>query len=184
MQNEPHQMTRTERRVRRNYELLLEAFRHQIVEVGVESTSVASVAERADMALGSFYNHFDSRRAALDELIVIELIEPLTTLMANTSDEQPHHRLEFVGTMLAERFADDTRRRLWSRLLAQDTPAREDVRLALAGLFTRSRYQHHLASCALGMIEASVSGPSPALIDLLPTSLASLAHLQESLIEC
>lgn len=61
--------TRTERRREQTHELLLDALYDAIVEGGLDHATVAEVAERADLAVGTFYNHFDSRDDAIAELV-------------------------------------------------------------------------------------------------------------------
>lgn len=58
-----------ERRRRETHALLLQAGRALFVERAVEQVSIESITERAGVAKGSFYNHFESREALFDEVI-------------------------------------------------------------------------------------------------------------------
>ncbi|MGZ5311085.1 MAG: helix-turn-helix domain-containing protein, partial [Solirubrobacterales bacterium] len=52
---------RQQRRRERTRGRLLEAARDLFAEQGVEATTIAAIAERADVGFGSFYNHFESK---------------------------------------------------------------------------------------------------------------------------
>jgi len=60
--------TRTERRRQQTHDILLDALHSTITESGLAATTVAEVAERADVAIGTFYNHFEGRDEAITEL--------------------------------------------------------------------------------------------------------------------
>jgi len=60
--------TRAERRRQQTHDALLDAMRDTITEMGLSAATVAEVAERADVAIGTFYNHFDGRDDAISEL--------------------------------------------------------------------------------------------------------------------
>lgn len=66
---------RGQRRKERTRRSLLDAARDTISERGVDATTIADIAERADVAFGSFYNHFDSKdtiiEAVIDESIAL-----------------------------------------------------------------------------------------------------------------
>jgi AcrR family transcriptional regulator len=47
---------------------------------GVEHTAIADIAERADIAIGSFYNHFSTKDELVDALIEDSLSEQLRLL--------------------------------------------------------------------------------------------------------
>jgi AcrR family transcriptional regulator len=47
---------------------LLDAARAVIGEKGVDAVTIGEIAERADVAFGSFYNHFESKEALVDAL--------------------------------------------------------------------------------------------------------------------
>ena len=61
-----------ERGARRRHQTrraLLDAARQVIGERGVDATTIGEITERADVAFGSFYNHFESKDALVDDLI-------------------------------------------------------------------------------------------------------------------
>lgn len=60
--------TRAEK-VARNRLALLHAGAEVVGELGYEEASVARIAERAGLAHGTFYKHFESRQAMFDELL-------------------------------------------------------------------------------------------------------------------
>jgi len=62
---------------------LLKAARELIAERGLDGLRISDVAERGDVGLGSFYSHFPSREALVDEI----LRETLTTLADNVLTE-------------------------------------------------------------------------------------------------
>jgi AcrR family transcriptional regulator len=73
--------TRTERRRARTRESLVTAARGLIAETGVSGLRVAEITERADVALGSFYNHFESKEEVI-EAIVADTVRAIAS--ANT----------------------------------------------------------------------------------------------------
>src|SRR5262245_48439011 len=75
-----HAGGRVERRKARTRRNLLAAARHLFAARGVEHTTIADIAERADVAIGSFYNHFSTKDELLDALIEQALSEQLRLL--------------------------------------------------------------------------------------------------------
>src|SRR5262245_2560742 len=65
--------TRTDRRRARTRTELIAAARSLIAEKGVEGLRVGEITERADVALGSFYNQFTSKDE-MGEAIVAETV--------------------------------------------------------------------------------------------------------------
>jgi len=61
--------TRTERRRARTRESLVTAARSLIAENGVSGLRVGEITERADVALGSFYNHFESKEEVVEAIV-------------------------------------------------------------------------------------------------------------------
>ncbi len=72
--------TRTDRRRARTRQALIDAARDLIAENGVGGLRVGEITERADVALGSFYNHFDSKDEVV-EAIVAETIGSIATAL-------------------------------------------------------------------------------------------------------
>lgn len=64
---------RNARRKQRNRARLLEAARRVMARKGVDAATVAEITAEADLALGTFYNYFDSKEAVL-EGVVAELL--------------------------------------------------------------------------------------------------------------
>jgi AcrR family transcriptional regulator len=59
--SEPVPSNRTDRRRARTRAALIEAARSVFAERGVEGATIQAITDAADVAKGSFYNHFDSR---------------------------------------------------------------------------------------------------------------------------
>ena len=62
------QLTRSERRQLETRNSMLEAVVDLLVETGTPKLSTTDIAERADVAVGTFYNHFLSVEEAIDEV--------------------------------------------------------------------------------------------------------------------
>ena len=73
--------TRTDRRRERTRGKLTDATRELIAEKGVAGLRIQEITERADVALGSFYNHFDSKEAVV-EAVIAESLESMTQTLA------------------------------------------------------------------------------------------------------
>ena len=82
-QTQPTAPTRRQRR-RLEIELrLLDASKRLFIEKGYDETTVAEIAETADVAYGTFFNYFPAKSdllAAMGEREVAELSEQLNTL--------------------------------------------------------------------------------------------------------
>jgi AcrR family transcriptional regulator len=72
----PAAPTRRERRRERTRAQLVAAGRELITEKGVAGLRIGEIARRADVGLGSFYNHFESK----DELVATVVTESLQEL--------------------------------------------------------------------------------------------------------
>lgn len=55
-----------------------------ISERGVAGLRITDVTERADVALGSFYNHFESKEALVDEVVRQSLAEIVDAILQTT----------------------------------------------------------------------------------------------------
>lgn len=75
--------TRADRRRERTRRRLLEAGRVLIAERGVAGLRIQEITERADVALGSFYNHFPTK----DDLVEAVVGESMATLAAATIEK-------------------------------------------------------------------------------------------------
>jgi AcrR family transcriptional regulator len=58
----------TRRRLRTRARLI-DAARRLIAEKAIEATPIAEITEAADVAIGSFYNHFESKEALLEAVV-------------------------------------------------------------------------------------------------------------------
>jgi len=66
------QMNRSERRRVDTHNKLFAALRSEIATSGLGEMTVQAVTERADVALGTFYNHFEHKNAAIEALSALE----------------------------------------------------------------------------------------------------------------
>lgn len=73
--------TRTDRRRERTRGKLTDATRELIAEKGVAGLRIQEITERADVALGSFYNHFESKEAVV-EAVIAESLRGITETLA------------------------------------------------------------------------------------------------------
>ena len=79
--NRPHGETRTERNWREVHERLVAASVSEVAENGLDGATIRSITTRANVATGTFYNHFADLEQVLDELA-----ESLLILLANSTD--------------------------------------------------------------------------------------------------
>src|SRR5882757_8823572 len=79
---------RTDRRRERTRGKLTDATRELIVEKGVSGLRINEITERADVALGSFYNHFESKEEIVDAVVTDSLRE-LAEALATGAVEDP-----------------------------------------------------------------------------------------------
>lgn len=78
-----------ERRKARTRAALLAAARELFAARGLERTTIAEIAERADIAIGSFYNYFPTKEELLEALLEAELaaqVEVLRRRQAQAGD--------------------------------------------------------------------------------------------------
>lgn len=73
---------RVERRKARTRAALLAAARELFAANGFQDTAIAEIADRADIAIGSFYNYFRTKEELLDALLEEELTRQLLLLQA------------------------------------------------------------------------------------------------------
>jgi len=76
---------RTDRRRERTRAQLTGATRSLIAEKGVAALRINEITERADVALGSFYNHFSSKEEIV-EAVVADSLRELAEALATVSD--------------------------------------------------------------------------------------------------
>ena len=124
------QTTRADRRRAETRARLLAAARELFAEKGVGATRIGEITERADVAAGSFYNHFADK----DEIV--------DAVMADVTEEQ--------GALV-----DELTRELTDPAAVVAFAHRHFVRLAgsdprFAGLLIRLDASHRLLTAALG----------------------------------
>jgi len=73
---------RSQRRKARTRSALVAAARHLFAAQGMESTTIAQIADLADVAVGSFYNHFETKDELLAALVHETLGEQLARLQS------------------------------------------------------------------------------------------------------
>ena len=73
---------RVQRRKARTRAALLAAARELFASTGFQQTTIAEIAEHADIAIGSFYNYFRTKEELLDALLEDELARQLHLLQA------------------------------------------------------------------------------------------------------
>ncbi|MDG2303432.1 MAG: TetR/AcrR family transcriptional regulator [Candidatus Binatia bacterium] len=61
--------TRGSRRKQRNRERLVTAAATILSRKGVDAATIAEITEEADLGFGTFYNHFESKEAIVDEVL-------------------------------------------------------------------------------------------------------------------
>ncbi|MDG2113074.1 MAG: TetR/AcrR family transcriptional regulator [Actinomycetota bacterium] len=76
--------SRIQKRWRRVHESLLRALYQIIADDGVDAVVVSTVTDAADVSANTFYNHFESRDAAIHELL-----ESMAQLNEHTFDDTP-----------------------------------------------------------------------------------------------
>lgn len=97
------QTSRVERRKTRTRAALLAAAKTLFAGQGVESTTIADIAERADIAVGSFYNYFATKDDLLAALLELSLSEQLAALqMRQAQVDDPAEAISIAHRHLVE----------------------------------------------------------------------------------
>ena len=78
--------TRTDRQRLRTRRLLLDAGRTLIAAKGVAGLRIQDITEEADVALGSFYNYFQSKEELLEAVITESLSDLTSAIITNVDD--------------------------------------------------------------------------------------------------
>ena len=88
------ELTRSQKRAQRTLRSLLEAGEHVFGANGLQQVTIAEITDRADVALGSFYNYFENRDALLDAVLdeAFESQLKLSRIMLR-DDTSPANRL-------------------------------------------------------------------------------------------
>ncbi len=142
----PRAGTRVERRKARTRAGLLAAARQLFAARGLEHTTIAQIAEHADIAIGSFYNYFRTKDELLDALLEDELSKQRALLeLRQAHVEDPAEKISIAHRHLVRVAQSDSDwawllvrleipfRAAWSAL---GQSARSDLRSAIeAGRF-------------------------------------------------
>ena len=99
--------SRTERKRARNRDALLLAARGLFARDGFEATTIAGIAEAADLGFGTFYRYFPDKDAILDAVLAIARVE-LEEALTQAEGESAAASDELVA--LTTRFAGAVRR--------------------------------------------------------------------------
>lgn len=81
---QPEKPGRNERRKARTRASLLDAARVLFSSKGVDATTIAEIAEEADVGVGSFYNHFETK----EDLLAVLLEDALATQLERLQSRQ------------------------------------------------------------------------------------------------
>ncbi len=81
--------SRVERKRARNRDALLAAARRLFSRHGFDATTIADIADAADLGFGTFYNYFADKEAILDAVLDAGRAEIDGVLLAVESDEAP-----------------------------------------------------------------------------------------------
>jgi len=99
---------RVERRKARTRAALLASARELFAEQGVEQTTIARIADGADIAIGSFYNYFRTKEELLDALLEEELAGQLALLQQRQAQvEDPAEKISVAHRHLVRAAASD-----------------------------------------------------------------------------
>ncbi|MEV8532658.1 TetR/AcrR family transcriptional regulator [Streptomyces sp. NPDC051211] len=100
----PH--NRFERRRAETRQALVRAARQILAETGDTSASIQTIAERADVGFGSFYNHFESKTELFDAAVRDALEEFGRTFDEHLGGIEDPAELVAAGFRLSARLAD------------------------------------------------------------------------------
>jgi len=103
-------MNRAERRRVETHQRLFESLRDELAVSGLDATTVQAVTDRADVALGTFYNHFEDKEAAIRALAEVELaaIRTARGALDGHSDELPRF-MTTTFSVVAQKARSDQR---------------------------------------------------------------------------
>jgi AcrR family transcriptional regulator len=108
---------RVERRKARTRAHLLAAARQLFAARGLEHTTIAQIAEHADIAIGSFYNYFRTKEELLDALLEEELSQQLALLeLRQTHVQDPAEKISIAHRHLVRAAQSDSD---WAWLLVR-----------------------------------------------------------------
>ncbi|MFD6168744.1 TetR/AcrR family transcriptional regulator [Streptomyces coeruleorubidus] len=97
---------RFERRRAETRQSLVRAARQILAETGDTSASIQTIAERADVGFGSFYNHFESKAELFDAAVVDALEEFGQAVDERLREAEDPAELVAAGLRLSARMVD------------------------------------------------------------------------------
>ncbi len=113
----PRAGTRVQQRKARTRAGLLAAARQLFAAHGLEHTTIAQIAEHADIAIGSFYNYFRTKEELLDALLEEELAQQLALLeLRQAHVEDPAEKISIAHRHLVRAAQSDAD---WAWLLVR-----------------------------------------------------------------
>src|ERR1700686_841612 len=114
---------RNERRKARTRSALLAAGKPLFGEQGFDATTIAEIADGADVAIGSFYNYFDTKDELLAALLQETLAEELSRMQARRAGiEDPAEAISVAHRHFVRLAREEPE---WARLLVRlDVPYR------------------------------------------------------------
>ena len=99
--------TRVERQRLRTRRLLLDAGRTLIAAKGVAGLRIQDITEEADVALGSFYNYFQSKEELLEAVITESLSDLTSAIITNVDDNTDPAEVVALANLRVIRLAYD-----------------------------------------------------------------------------
>jgi AcrR family transcriptional regulator len=99
--------TRTERQRLRTRRLLLDAGRTLIAAKGVAGLRIQDITQEADVALGSFYNYFQSKEELLEAVITESLSDLTSAIIGNVDDNTDPAEVVALANLQVIRLAYD-----------------------------------------------------------------------------
>ncbi|CQD17521.1 TetR family transcriptional regulator [Mycobacterium lentiflavum] len=99
--------TRVERQRLRTRRLLLDAGRTLIAAKGVASLRIQDITEEADVALGSFYNYFQSKEELLEAVITESLSDLASAIITDVEDDTDPAEVVALANLRVIRLAYD-----------------------------------------------------------------------------
>ena len=160
-------MNRAERRRLTTHARLLDAVRELLQESSVDALVVHDVTERADVALGTFYNHFEDKMSAVTAVAAVEAAAGRRAVLAMAPADglTPARGAALAVAALIHQFEIEPRamRTLCALFDARVLPDEASVDLVRSLMVGAGRSLDHLAEWHL----AAFRGALVALVDFL-----------------
>jgi len=122
-QTTPPPNNRMERRRAKTRQSLLDAGMWAIGELGIHRLTISSITERADVALGSFYNHFDNREdflLTLSQQAVTDWIVDIRRLRGDDFDDSADRICVAMVVLVRRSIHEPLWARFWTESLGRD----------------------------------------------------------------